>query len=197
MTARLVLARHGQTAWNAAGRYQGQADPPLDDVGRAQAETLAGELVRLRPAVVVSSDLRRARDTAAAVADRNGLELVSDRRLREVDLGGWEGLDRHEAARRYPGEYRAWIAGQDVARGGGETLAQAGVRGTAAVTSAVRRLAADTTGRAQGVAVVVTHGLVLQATLRVLAASGAVRLDEGGAPHLANGAWICVDMAFS
>ncbi|MGH9093735.1 MAG: histidine phosphatase family protein [Acidimicrobiales bacterium] len=184
------MARHGRTGWNAAGRYQGQADPPLDRTGRAQAERLAAELVGFRPAFVLSSDLRRARDTAAAVAGRCGLEPVTDPALREVDLGGWEGLDPAEAARRYPDEYRAWSAGEDVARGGGETLARAGARAAAAVALAVDQLA-----RRPGderTAVVVTHGLVLQGALSSLAGAGRILLPDGGAPHLANGAWLAV-----
>jgi len=105
---RLILARHGQTAWNAEGRFQGQADPPLDATGLAQAERLAAEVLALRLDVLVSSDLLRARQTAMVVSRACGLEVELDRDLREIDLGLWQGLHRRQASERFPEEYRHW-----------------------------------------------------------------------------------------
>jgi glucosyl-3-phosphoglycerate phosphatase len=148
---RLVLWRHGRTEWNVSGRFQGQLDPPLDDVGRAQvarsAPQLAAGLPRTRT-VVVSSDLERAVDTAAALADVLGVPLLQDSRLREHGMGCWEGLTRDEVEAQYPDQYAAWIAGRPVVERGGEPPAAVGERAVAAL---VDLPAAD-------VAVVVTHG---------------------------------------
>ena len=121
MLRRIVILRHGRTAWNAERRYQGQADPPLDDVGRSQASEAAGLIAAMSPDLLVSSDLSRARDTAAQVAERTGLRPAFDARLRERHLGNWQGLTRGEVQRRFPDEYADWLAGKDVARRGGES----------------------------------------------------------------------------
>jgi probable phosphoglycerate mutase len=124
LTRRIVILRHGRTAWNAERRYQGQADPPLDEVGRAQAIEAAALVAAMQPDLLVSSDLIRARDTAAKVASLTGLELRCDPRLRERHLGHWQGLTRDEVETRYPDEYADWLAGRDVTRRGGETRQQ-------------------------------------------------------------------------
>ncbi|MGC9665443.1 histidine phosphatase family protein [Planosporangium sp. 12N6] len=184
---RLVVVRHGRTGWNATGRFQGQADPPLDRVGYRQAEAVADAVAALRPDLLVASDLRRARQTAQPVSARCGLPVVLDARLREVDLGGWAGLDRRQVAHRYPDEYDRWSRGADLRRGGGETLAEAGTRAAAALVAALA-------GAAPGATVVaVSHGLVLRAALSRLAAFRLVRLP-GAVPHLANGEWMCVPL---
>jgi probable phosphoglycerate mutase len=118
---RLVLLRHGRTAWNAQRRFQGQLDPPLDDVGRMQAYEVAGLVAALRPDVIVSSDSARAWQTAEIVGAATGLEAVKEPRLRERSLGHWEGLTREEVAATYPDEYADWVAGRDVLTRGGET----------------------------------------------------------------------------
>jgi probable phosphoglycerate mutase len=188
LTQRLVLLRHGRTAWNASGRFQGHADPPLDPTGWAQGRRAAVALAALRPSRVVTSDLARARATAALVADACAAwappEIVVDPALREVDLGAWEGLDDAGARRRFPAEYQAWRQGAAVRRGGGETEAEAGARAAAALVAALA-------GEGDGATVVaVSHGLVLRAALRVLAGDGVV--PTGDAPHLANGEWVAV-----
>ena len=131
-TRRLVLLRHGRTAWNAERRFQGQADPPLDDVGVAQAYVVADLIAALQPDVVVSSDASRAMQTAVPVAERIGLDVLPDARLRERSLGHWEGLTRDEVAARYPDEFADWIAGRDVSRRGGEKCADVAARAYAA-----------------------------------------------------------------
>ena len=152
-TQRLVLLRHGRTAWNAERRFQGQADPPLDEVGRAQAYEVAGLVAALRPQVVVSSDAQRASQTAEVVAEACGLGLQLDPRFRERSLGHWEGLTRDEVAERYPDEYADWVAGRDVSRRGGETRPQVAERARAAFDA----LAFD------GTAVIVTHSATAMA----------------------------------
>jgi glucosyl-3-phosphoglycerate phosphatase len=102
---RLILLRHGRTEWNAQRRFQGQANPPLDDVGRAQAYEVSPLVAALHPDVLVSSDAARAMQTAECVAAVTGLPLISEPRLRERSLGHWEGLTRDEVAERYPAEY--------------------------------------------------------------------------------------------
>jgi probable phosphoglycerate mutase len=129
---KLVLLRHGRTAWNAERRFQGQADPPLDDVGRVQAYEVAGLIAALRPNLLVSSDAARAMQTAERVAVATGLAVHVEPRLRERSLGHWEGLTRDEVAVKYPDEYADWVAGRDVTRRGGETREQVAVRALAA-----------------------------------------------------------------
>ena len=105
---RLVLLRHGQTAWNAERRAQGHADVELDDTGRAQAAAVAPYVAAMRPRYVWSSDLARARETGACVAAEAGLELRLDDRLREYHLGERTGLTMAEYAAAHPDEYRAY-----------------------------------------------------------------------------------------
>jgi probable phosphoglycerate mutase len=187
---RLLLARHGQTAWNAEGRFQGQADPPLDTTGRAQAERLAADVRALRLDGLVSSDLLRARQTAMLVSRACGVQIQVDRALREVDLGGWEGLYPHQAAERFPEEYRQWSDGRDLSRGGGETEAQAGKR---AATALLRIAGSFEEG---ATVLIIGHGLALKAAMGVLARNGMTVL-AGAAPHLGNGQWVALELAAS
>ena len=148
---RLVLWRHGRTEWNAEGRFQGQLDPPLDAVGRAQAVHAAPQLVAGlagQEAVVVSSDLVRAAETARALTALLDVPLRLDPRLREHGMGSWEGLTRAEVADRYPEQYADWLAGRPVRGRGGEETSVVAER----VLTALRDLPAV------DVAVVVTHG---------------------------------------
>lgn len=108
---RLVLVRHGRTAWNLDGRAQGHTDVSLDDVGRAQALAVAPVLAGLAPTVLWSSDLARARETAAEVAAATGLEVRLDARLREFDVGERAGLTVAEFADRFPESYASWKSG--------------------------------------------------------------------------------------
>jgi probable phosphoglycerate mutase len=107
----ILLARHGETDWNAAGRWQGWADRPLTEQGVAQARALAEELASLALVGAYASDLRRARATAEIVAERLGLPVSIDPRLREVDVGSWSGLTTAEARERFPAAYERWRDG--------------------------------------------------------------------------------------
>lgn len=129
---RLVLLRHGRTEWNAEGRFQGQADPPLDGVGRRQAEQAAGLIAALGPDWIVTSDLRRATETAQALQETTGVQAREDTRMRERGLGHWEGLTREELAEQHPDELADWLAGRDITRRGGETRDQVAARACAA-----------------------------------------------------------------
>ena len=98
---RVLLVRHGESTWNAVGRWQGQADPPLSRRGRAQARAAAVGLPPL--GLVVASDLARARETAGLLAAPHGYDVRIDDGLRERDAGGFTGLTRPEIHLRYPG----------------------------------------------------------------------------------------------
>ncbi|WP_375484469.1 histidine phosphatase family protein [uncultured Jatrophihabitans sp.] len=124
----LLLLRHGRTAWNAQRRFQGQADPPLDDTGRAQAYEVGALMAAVRPDLLVTSDLARAEQTAEIVAAATGLDAITDARLRERGLGHWEGLTRDEVEQTYPTEYAEWVAGRDVSERGGEDREQVATR---------------------------------------------------------------------
>jgi broad specificity phosphatase PhoE len=107
----LLLARHGETDWNSEHRWQGHADRPLNEVGREQARELADRLAGRKIAGVYSSDLARARETAAIVAARLGLPVRTDPGLREVDVGEWSGLSLAEAETRFPQGFHRWQNG--------------------------------------------------------------------------------------
>jgi broad specificity phosphatase PhoE len=157
--AALLLIRHAESSWNAAGRWQGHGDPPLSDRGRAQANALARELSREAIDVLVSSDLRRAAETAAILGQARGLQPKWNPRLRELDIGDWEGLTRDQIECTASDLLRRFDAGdRDVRPGGGENLREIEQRAFSAVTELIdahpgRRLA------------VVTHLGVIRALL--------------------------------
>lgn len=106
---RVIVIRHAQTVWNSAGRAQGQANPELSETGWRQCDQVAGRLASVTIDTLLSSDLRRARDTAMAVAElHQGLEVGLDPDLREISLGRWEGADRNTLQRDWPDLYAAW-----------------------------------------------------------------------------------------
>ena len=146
----ILLARHGESDWNREHRWQGHADRPLTTLGQAQAEALAERLAGVSLAALYASDLRRASETARAVAERLGLPLTTRRDLREVDVGGWSGLTPAEVEARFPEQVRRWHAGEQ-GWSGGEGYAEMAVR----VLAAVREIAAAHPGET---ALVVTHG---------------------------------------
>ena len=154
---RLVLLRHGRTAWNDTGKAQGHADVPLDDVGLAQAKEVAPLLAAMAPVAIWTSDLARATQTADAVADECGLEAVRDPRLREFDIGpNRTGLTAEEYAAQFPEEYAALLAGEIGAIPGRETRDAVLGRFVPALTSYVDSLREDETG------LVVAHGAALR-----------------------------------
>src|SRR5579871_6119870 len=102
MAATILLARHGETEWNVARRWQGHAESDLTDTGRAQALELASLVGESGISAIYSSDLRRAADTASIVADALGLTVRVDAELREVDVGEWSGLTSAEIEARFP-----------------------------------------------------------------------------------------------
>lgn len=109
MTVRqLVMVRHGQTEFNAGSRMQGQLDTELSDLGRAQAVAVAEVLGKRHPLLIVSSDLRRAYETAVVLGERTGSPLVVDERLRETHLGNWQGMTHGEVDAAAPGARVEW-----------------------------------------------------------------------------------------
>jgi broad specificity phosphatase PhoE len=106
--SRLVLWRHGETDFNAAGRMQGHLDVALTPTGWNQARFAAPALVRFDPEVVVTSDLRRATDTATVFTDASGVPLRIDKRLRETHLGQWQSLTDTDVERGWPGGMATW-----------------------------------------------------------------------------------------
>ena len=109
--ATILLARHGETDWNAERRWQGHTDRQLTPRGREQARALAERLADTDLEAVYASDLSRARETAAAVAERQELEVRTLPELREVDVGSWAGLTKTEALERFPDAYERWKQG--------------------------------------------------------------------------------------
>ncbi len=104
----LILVRHGQTDWNVEGRYQGQADPPLNETGLRQARQTALELQNLALSALYTSDLRRAQQTAQVIAEASGLTVQLEPRLREVSLGEWEGELYTDIRACYPALLHRW-----------------------------------------------------------------------------------------
>jgi probable phosphoglycerate mutase len=115
----LWLVRHAESTWNASGRWQGQADPPLSERGRGQAERLAEALRDEGIELLVASDLARAAETAVIVGARLGLVPQPEPRLRELDAGAWSGLTRARIAARDGEALARFDAGDPSAPAGG------------------------------------------------------------------------------
>ena len=109
MPTTIVLVRHGETDWNRDNRFQGHADPPLNDTGRAQASTLAKNLRDETFAGLYTSPLRRASETATILGSQLGLEPHAEASLMEVDVGSWSGLTRGDVEARFPTGYARWL----------------------------------------------------------------------------------------
>ncbi|HEY5295641.1 MAG TPA: histidine phosphatase family protein [Gaiellaceae bacterium] len=146
----LILVRHGETDWNKEHRWQGHADQPLNDTGRAQARELAEALAGREIGAVYASDLVRARETAELIAARLGLPVSLDAGLREVDVGDWAGRLLSEIEHDNPDAFRRWQDGRQGWRGG-ESYDEMGERVVAAVLRIADRHPGETV-------LVVTHG---------------------------------------
>ena len=157
MTTTILLIRHGQTDWNAAGRWQGHEDIPLNGTGRKQAALLAARLAQWRITAVYSSDLKRAAETAAILAEALRLEVIADRAWRERNGGAFQGLTGAEIEVQLP---EAWanLRRGIVAPPGGETGEDLRRR----ITGAFHRLVQQHNGE---MVAVVTHGGALRALI--------------------------------
>jgi broad specificity phosphatase PhoE len=169
---RMILLRHGQTELSVHRRYSGRGDPELTALGHDQAARAAARIAqaaddaRIGPvAAVLTSPLRRARQTAAAVVEALGVPLEVRDGLVETDFGGWEGLTFAEARERDPGLHGEWLGDEHVPPPGGESFAQVGERVAAeraAIVAAYPRSAV----------VVVTHVTPIKLLLRQALAGG-------------------------
>lgn len=129
MHTRLILVRHGQTEWNREGRYQGRVDTDLSATGWQQARALGERLADSGARTLVSSPLRRARDTAVCIGHTLRLDVGFDERLCELAYGDWEGLTQAEVKARWPDALRRWKHAPDLhPPEGGEPLPAAADR---------------------------------------------------------------------
>jgi broad specificity phosphatase PhoE len=173
----ILLARHGETDWNREFRFQGHADPPLNEVGREQAAELSTALGLQALAAIYSSPLRRALETAKVVAAPHRLEPIKVSALCEVDVGSWEGLARAEIEKRFPDQYARWLDGGQGWEDG-ETYEEMAER----VVAALLELAAAHGGER---VLTVTHGGPIRAAFAFAAGSTYAEARRLG-PTIAN-----------
>jgi len=158
----LYLARHGETSWNQARRWQGWTDVALNEAGEGQASALAGRVVGLGVQRIVASNLTRAKQTAEIVARALALGPVGvDADLRERGFGWFEGLTPEECEVRYPAEWQRYRADGSLPPG-----AEPYDEVTARMGRAVRR-AVDQEPAHDGAVLIVTHGSALRAFVRI------------------------------
>jgi broad specificity phosphatase PhoE len=175
----VLIVRHGDTPWSIQGRFAGHLDVLLSAAGLSQAAALGAALAPLHPAAVITSDLRRARETARQVADVTGAPVVTDARLREEFLGAWQGRTHAEIKAAHPQAYLRWQEGDVGAFDGREGLPAVAERATAAVQDGLRRTPA-------GPIVVVTHAntaIALLGRLLALPVSRWLALDGLAPAH--------------
>ena len=176
---RVIAIRHGETAWNAELRMQGQLDTALSARGRWQAGRVAAALAGAGIEAIVASDLARAFDTARAIGERAGLAVETDAGLRERSFGVFEGYTYAEIGERWPAEAARWRRHEpDFGPDEGETFRDFSARAVAAAT----RVAANHAGRSIAI---VTHGGVLDCLYR---AASNIPLDAPRSWQLGNAA---------
>jgi broad specificity phosphatase PhoE len=185
---RLVLLRHGQTEYNAGSRMQGQLDTDLSDLGRMQAVAAAEVLAKRQPLLIVSSDLRRALDTALALGEPSGLPVSVDTRLRETHLGDWQGMTHLEVDAIAPGARLAWRDDARWAPHGGESRIDVAERSLPVVADLVAGQAEWGVDEADRPVVLVAHGGLIAALTAAL-----LRLPVDNWPILGgmgNASWV-------
>lgn len=162
MKTKLILIRHGETVWNTERRVQGRKDSSLTTNGIAQAAVLQEYLAKVSVNCCYSSPQHRARRTAEIALTGKGLPLVFDNRLREIDLGFWEGRKISDLEADFPDDYVQFAAGAaEVNFGGGENLGEVQQRVMAALEEYVRKHIGETVA-------VVSHGMALAAAMCAL-----------------------------
>jgi probable phosphoglycerate mutase len=184
--ARLHLLRHGETDWNAEGRWQGHSDRPLTEVGIAQSAAIAPAVAALRPVAIHASDLVRARDTAAPTATICKLDVIIDPALREIDTGSWTGRKRTDILVAEPGAVGRHESGE-TAWEAGETFAALQDR----VVEALERIGGQY--GSQEIVAVFAHGGVIRAAV-AHAAGGDWRDARRGVAPLRHGSLTVVDV---
>ncbi|MDQ4070141.1 MAG: histidine phosphatase family protein [Actinomycetota bacterium] len=177
----LLVVRHGQSTWNAENRWQGQADPPLSELGEEQARDAAKRLGDLGFSSVVSSDLQRARRTAEILAEVVGLDVRLDPGLREIDVGEWTGLTRAEIEARWPGELADWSEGRSEAPLGGESRTHLAERARSSLTGVAAQASPGDR------VLVVTHGALIRNLDRALGLQPRSMPNLGGRWYEADG----------
>ncbi|MCV7154477.1 glucosyl-3-phosphoglycerate phosphatase [Mycolicibacterium pyrenivorans] len=160
---RLVMLRHGQTEYNAGSRMQGQLDTELSELGREQAVHAAEVLAKRQPLLIVSSDLRRALDTAVTLGDRCGQPVSIDTRLRETHLGDWQGMTHLEVDAAAPGARLAWREDARWAPHGGESREDVADRSLPLVQELVAQQSEWGTDEPDRPVVLVAHGGLIAA----------------------------------
>ena len=159
MSRRLILIRHGQTTYNASGRMQGHLDTELSDVGYEQARA-AARLLRDQGVVkIVASDLQRARETARVVAESLGLDFSTDPRLRETNLGQWQGKSSAEVDAEFPGARAIWRHDPTWAPPEGESRVDVARR----ARPVIDELMQEFSGWDDGAVLIVAHGGAISA----------------------------------
>lgn len=186
----IYLARHGRTAYNHEGRFQGQGPVPLDDQGRQDAAALAELASGVGFATLWASPLARTRETAEIVSARIGLPIHEDARLAETDCGDWTDLLFADVQAEHPHLFQAFVDGDPAfAFPGGESFAEQGDRVMAALADAERE---------PGPVLVVCHGMVMRLALarragepgpgpRLIPNGALIPLDEHAADDLPRG----------
>ena len=136
----LFLIRHGETDWNVEGRYQGQADPPLNDRGLRQAHELGDKLASVNLDLLYTSPLLRSEQTAEIISRKLAIPFYKDERLMEINQGKWQTRLRSEIEALYPDLFRRWETEPwEVTPPGGESLEQVGQRVFAAIDELLQK----------------------------------------------------------
>ena len=184
---RLLIIRHGQSEANKNHIFAGHFDAPLSELGCAQAERTACYIAEnYRVSAVYASDLQRAYHTGRAVADRLGLDVVTDEQLREIYAGEWEGVTFEELAVRYPEEYGLWRFDIGLARCvGGESLGEVWER----AVRVARRIAKAHVGQT---VVLATHATVTRALQ--CEAMGVSLPEMKNVPYVSNASVTVIDV---
>jgi len=135
---KLILVRHGETQWNRENRIVGHTEIGLTPDGHRQVALLARALGEEKIDAIYSSPLRRAVETASAIAEQHGMDVVTDDALKEVDAGELDGIAIEEVVRRYGDFWEAWVRGTGTLRmPGGETMGELQLRAWSVVTRVV------------------------------------------------------------
>lgn len=169
----IYLARHGQTAYNLEGRFQGWGDVPLDETGREQARQLALAVAAVEPVTLVSSNIVRALETTTIVSELIGLEPQIDPRFAETETGEWTDRSFADVAAQDPEAFTAFVELRaDWGFPGGESFATQAARVAAGLD--------DWRARSEtGATVIICHGNVIRLALRAAGRDGSERPDNG------------------
>jgi probable phosphoglycerate mutase len=155
----IYFVRHGETILTPLRKFSGTGplNPELTEEGLAQAATVAKEIAKIKPDVLIASPLQRTRQTAEAISATTGLTIVFDEIWYELSFGSWDGLTNDEVREKFPDEYQDWLNSSAYAPGGGESYDQARIR----IEAAMEKLLAEYPG--QKVCVVTHNGVIRSA----------------------------------